>query len=317
MVTTLLSIYLPLLGWTLVGILIWRWSPPPVLDAIGPQRLGRFMYWVGVPISIVGFSRGIDLSGPIWIAPIACWVAVLSSGALARGWIRLRSTLTGGAETAFNRSQRGSLQLVTMLGNTGYVGYPICLAIGGTDFFAWALFYDLLGTLFCAYGLGVWVASRHSHYQSHPWQWIRNISRSPALWAFAVGLSVSQMEWPVVADQLIKGLAWAMIPLSLTILGMRLAQMKQLENWGSAGVALLIKLVLIPGGVGLILSLFAIPPTGRLLVVLQSSMPPALASLVLAEEYDLDRDITVTTLALGYLSALLTLPLWAQVWGSR
>lgn len=45
-------------------------------------------------------------------------------------------------------------------------------------------------------------------------------------------------------------------------------------------------------------------------------MPPAIATLVLTEEYDLDRELTVTALAVGYLAALFTLPLWLGLWGS-
>jgi len=45
--------------------------------------LGQFLFWIGVPISIVAFLRGADLSGPIWIAPVVAWVAILLGAGLA------------------------------------------------------------------------------------------------------------------------------------------------------------------------------------------------------------------------------------------
>jgi predicted permease len=42
-------------------------------------------------------------------------------------------------------------------------------------------------------------------------------------------------------------------------------------------------------------------------------MPSAFANLVLAETYDLDRDLAVTCVGLSSASLLVTLPLW--LWG--
>jgi hypothetical protein len=57
--------------------------------------------------------------------------------------------------------------------------------------------------------------------------------------------------------------------------------------------------------------------TGRplLVIVLQMAMPPAFATLVLAEVFDLERDLAVTTLAVGSISLLLTLPIWLLLFG--
>jgi malate permease and related proteins len=48
----------------MIGFIIGRKLPAPV-----PTRLAQFLFWVGVPISIVAFLRQTDLSGKFWIAP--------------------------------------------------------------------------------------------------------------------------------------------------------------------------------------------------------------------------------------------------------
>jgi hypothetical protein len=67
--TTLFQVYLPLLGWTLLGFVLQKRATPPWNHWLDPQALGRFMFWVGVPLGIVGFMQTADLSGQIWVAP--------------------------------------------------------------------------------------------------------------------------------------------------------------------------------------------------------------------------------------------------------
>ncbi|MGD1850873.1 MAG: hypothetical protein ACFCBU_09795 [Cyanophyceae cyanobacterium] len=44
-------------------------------------------------------------------------------------------------------------------------------------------------------------------------------------------------------------------------------------------------------------------------------MPPAFATLVIAESYDLDRELAVTAIAAGIGTALVLLPLWLWAFG--
>ncbi len=320
MLTTLFQVYPPLLGWTLLGFVLQKGMPTGWNRWLGPYPLGRFMFWVGVPLSILGFMQGVDLSGQIWVAPLICWLSVGLGFALTSAWLWWQHPCVEGAEladsTPWSSGQRGSFHLAATLGNTGYLGYPICLAVAGTAYFGWALFYDLLGTLFMAYGFGVWVGSRYGSSCTQAWQVGIHILRTPALWSFGMGLLLAREPLPGWLSQGLVAFAWGMIPLSLMILGMRLAQVKRWGSFLPAGVALLIKIVILPLLVGIGLAFTPYPPLAKLVLVLQSGMPPAIATLVLTEEYDLDREITVTALAVGYLAVLLTLPLWLRLWGS-
>jgi len=53
-----------------------------------------------------------------------------------------------------------------------------------------------------------------------------------------------------------------------------------------------------------------------LVLVLQMAMPPAFACLVIAEAYDLDRDLAVSSVALGTVVLPFTLPLWLWLFGA-
>jgi hypothetical protein len=72
----------------------------------------------------------------------------------------------------------------------------------------------------------------------------------------------------------------------------------------------MIKMLIVPLVLGGVLPYWGVTGTPRLVIVLQMAMPPAFATLIITEAYDLDRELTVTTLALGSVTILLTLPLW-------
>ena len=311
MLTTanLLTIYFPLLGWTFCG-----WVLGHLLPTEMPAYLGKFLFWVGVPISIVSFLRHAHLSTSLWLAPVVAWIAMLLGMGLA-WWIGQRSHTQ--TPRTFSQPTQGSFVLASMLGNTGYIGYPVALALVGTDDFAWTLFYDLLGSTPGAYGLGVAIAARlGGATRLNHWQTVSAMAKNPALWSFGIGLSCRDRPLPMLIEQGLRGVAWCIVALSLVLIGMRLSQLSSLSRLKPALLSVGIKMLLVPLLLGL--GLWALGVTGLMYraILLQMAMPPAFATLVIAEAYDLDQELTVTTLIVGCLVLVFTLPLWLGLCGA-
>jgi hypothetical protein len=133
------------------GVLL-GWVLGRLLPNVVPAYLGKFLFWVGVPVSIFAFLRQADLSGAIWIAPAAAWAAILLGAGLAWIWMWVqtspKSVQPGNriGQKFWPKPTQGSVLLAAMFGNTSYLGYPVMLALVGSQYFGWALFYDLLGT---------------------------------------------------------------------------------------------------------------------------------------------------------------------------
>ncbi|WP_109012456.1 AEC family transporter [Nostoc commune] len=300
--TNLLELYVKLGGLVLVGFILGRKLPVTV-----PTRLGQFLFWVGVPISIVSFLRQSSLSGQIWIAPAIAYLAILLGAFLA--WLGIKGQAYF-RNTVPQPPTQASLILAAMLGNTGYLGFPITLAILGKEYFAWALFYDLLGSFPGAYGLGVLIAARFGGGMQNRWQIIKAILINPALWSFGFGLLVREATIPTVIEFCLEKFAWSSVALSLVLIGMRLGLLKSWRSLPQAGISLGIKMLLVPLILGSILPLFGLTGSTAKVIVLQMAMPPAFGTLVIAETFNLDRDLAVTALAAGTILLLLTLPLW-------
>ncbi|MGF1537632.1 MAG: AEC family transporter [Elainellaceae cyanobacterium] len=323
MLAALIKLYVPLISWIGLGALAGRWLPERV-----PRQLGLFLFWLGAPISIVVFLRQAAITPSVWVAAVVAWVAVLVGGWLAWGWVRWQqakkrspkaikdsSPGTASASLAWRNPARGSFINAAALGNTGYLGYPISLMLVGTNYFGWAVFYDTLGSTLASYGLGVALAAHFGSTTSLTvLQSLQRVGqavlRNPAMWSFWLGLGFRQVPLPPPVESVLSGLAWTVIALSLLLLGMRLSQLSLSKYVKTALVSLSIKMLIVPilVGCGLTLAGFDGPP--RLVIVLQAAMPPAFATLIIAEAYHLNVDLTVTALALGSVGILLTLPLW-------
>ncbi|PMB51133.1 transporter [Fischerella thermalis CCMEE 5205] len=300
--TSLLELYVKLVGLVLLGFFLGRKLPATV-----PTRLGHFLFWVGVPLSIVAFLYQTDLSGQIWIAPAIAYLAIFLGALLAWMGIKWQALFT---KNYLQQPTQGSFLLAAMVGNTGYLGYPVTLAIVGTQYFAWALFYDLLGTTLGAYGLGVALAARFSGSVHDIKHITKAIIINPALWSFGFGLILRQVAIPTSVEFYLDKFAWTTVALSLLLIGMRLSKLNSWHSLPQVGISLGIKMLLVPLILGFTLPFFGLTGQAALVIVLQMAMPPAFATLVLAETFNLDRDLAVTAVAVGSIVLLFTLPLW-------
>ncbi|HEY9809978.1 MAG TPA: AEC family transporter [Halomicronema sp.] len=293
--------------------LIMGWKMPPNTSVL----LGKFLFWVGVPVSVVAFLRHADLSGAIWLSPVVAWVAILLGLGLGIFWLKIEANKVyknPAIPTFFvsppSRLSQGSFLLAAMVGNTGYVGYPVTLALVDQKYFAWALFYDLLGTMFGAYGLGVMIAASYGNGIKNPLSLGLEMFQNPTLWSFGFGLFFREVPLPDFGEEILQFFAWFFVALSLVLIGMRLSQLSSWRSFQPACVSLFIKMLFVPLILGLAISFLGITGPPLLVIILQMGMPPAFATIVLAETYKLDRELTVTSLAMGSVALLFTLPMW-------
>jgi len=83
--------------------------------------------------------------GLIYQGHLDCTGGRLGSHFTGKGaWAWISGKPTSQAPSRNHAAGSGQFSLAAMVGNTGYLGYPITLAFAGTQYFGWALFYDLL-----------------------------------------------------------------------------------------------------------------------------------------------------------------------------
>lgn len=338
MAGTLFDAYLPLVLWTGLGLIAFRLVPQAL-----PRLLGRSLYWVGVPWQILALARQTDYAQNIGLAP-AVTIAALSLGLilawsglqLYQRWVRatstdqeefsatkplddsiaiLASTPVETTQPELNPSQRGSFILAATIGNTGFVGLGLVPALISQPYLGWAVFYSVTHNIVGTYGIGVFLASYYgrSQQQNHWWVQLRDVLTVPSLWAFAIGSFTRSVAIPEVVEQGLYASRWFVIPGAFLLMGMRLSQ---LHGWKSIQPALLptlLKMLVLPLAVGAGTTLLGLAGDARLALVLMSGMPSAFAGLILAEEYNLDRELIASSVALTTIALLFTIPLWLLI----
>lgn len=317
MTDTLFHAYLPLVAWSGLGLLLFRFLPQSL-----PRLLGRGLYWVGIPIEIFALARQTDFSENVGLAPFVTVAALILGFGLA--WLSLQGlkflpqrSLDPEREalSAFDwskRSRQGSFVLASMIGNTGFVGLAIAPALVSDRALSWVVFYSVTHNVVGTYGLGVLVASYFGRpdQQNHWWIQLRDVLTVPSLWAFILGSLTRSLELPEVVESGFKASVWIVIPSALLLMGMRLSQLQGWKSLQSAIAPAILKVIVIPVLVGLATAFLGLSADLQLALVLMSGMPSAFAGLILAEEYDLDRELIASSIALTSVMLLLAIPLW-------
>ena len=275
-----------------------------------PAFLAQFLLRIGIPIGIANFVRSTELSASAWIAPITASLAI-ALGLVFSAYILgpKRSILAG---------TRRSFQLSSYVGNTSFIGFPVVLLLPqlGPSYFGVAVLYDICGTVLGGYGLGAWIATRgdksdtSSSWRSAMVKTTQLLYKNPSLLAFGAGLLLKLVELPETVNTILSVIAWGSIMLALLTMGMRIQQLSGSGSFQLPLKAVLIKMVAVPLIIGALLTATGFAGPERLILVLQAGMPCAFATLVLAENFNLDRAFTVQTLIISNLILLLTLPIW-------
>ena len=295
---SLVHVYTPLIIWTGLGVLTQRWLPE-----LCPRLLGRTLYWVGVPVQIFALVRHTDFQGLVWAVPLLT-LAVLGIN-LGVTWGSLRwwpQPLTA--------AQRGSVVLAATLVNTGFIGLGIVPGLVDPQAWGWVVSYSLTNNVLGTYGIGVLVASYFgAQQQAQSYDW-KKVLLLPTVWAFVLSYVCRPIPFPAWLEWGLDQSVPVVISAAFVLTGWRLYQLGFNGGWRLAGLPTLVRIVVMPlvGGVGL--TLLGVQGDQRLALVLMSGMPTAMATLILAEEHQLNRDIMAATIALSTLGVLLVIPLW-------
>ena len=326
MVETLFHAYTPLVIWTGLGLLLFRYIPVDF-----PKLLSGFLFWIGIPLQILVLARQSDFSGAVGFTPaIAIFVLFLS---MSLAWLTLLLLRWLSAAyvqkpyfqskdswlhlflvnfNSLKRSSQGSFILAAMLGNTGFVGLAITPAIVSSDNNNWAVLYSVTNNVIGTYCFGVFIASYfgNSERKNHWWTQIRDVLTVPALWAFLIGFLTKNIAIPEIVESGLQTAVLAVIASALVLVGIRLRAIKTWQSFELALIPSLLKVLIVPVLLGLGASFFGLSGDPRFVLVLMSGTPTALSVLILAEIYELDRDMLASSIAITSVGLLLMLPLW-------
>ena len=316
---------------TFIGVSLGKLK---LITAKFSKLLGRGLYRYGLPLQIFAIARKASFDGNIWFPPLITILVLLLGLMLANLNLVYGKKLSHVILTRYvnkilfyrfnyrteevnleipqHRSGKGSFLLASTLGSTGYLGLSIVPIFVGSVYSGWAALYSITQILFGSFGIGVLLASYYgSSNQQTSWSiQLKKLLKVPALWGFLIGYCCRGINFPIAIDWGLNLGVMLAISSAFLLTGIQLQGINRANCFNRAIIPTSLKMLLIPGLTGLCLTLFGVTGDARISMVLMSGMPTANTNLILAEEYNLDRQVTASTIALSTILLPITILVW-------
>ena len=274
---------------------------------LDPKTVSRITFYLFSPALVFQILSASTLnSNDVFLIVGFAFASNLTVGAIAF----LLSKLFG-----FDKKITIAIVLTTFITNAGNFGLSLTKFAFGDAALAYASIYFVSSSIM-VYTIGVAIASmgKASFKDS-----LINLLKLPTLYAviFAIIFNIFKLSLPTSLDRSVELLAGAAIPSMLLLLGMQLGQANLRENTGPLAMATAVRMV-----VGPIVALaFSVPfnlqgPAFQA-SVMESSMPTAVMTTILATEFDVVPALVSTIVtATTILSPLTLTPLLALIGGA-
>jgi len=205
----------------------------------------------------------------------------------------------------FERSIMVALIITVMFANTGNFGLSLNLFAFGESTVAYASIY-FVTSAFLVYTVGVVLASwGHSDIKTA----LIGVFKVPVIYAVVFALIYNWLNWqlPLPVERTVSLLSEAAIPVMIVLLGIQLYNAKISREYFKVGLSNFLRLVASPIlAIGLA-SLFHLKGAAYQAGIIESAVPTAVLTTVLATEYDLNPAFVTTTVVISTLLSPLTL----------
>jgi predicted permease len=200
------------------------------------------------------------------------------------------------------------MALLSGLGNTGFIGLPLCAALFGPKGALLAAVFDA-GVDFTIWTVGVFMLQKGASYSIRSLKEIVNI---PMI-AIVVGLFIAyfNLRPPQLFVSLTDSLANLASPLAMLYIGLLVPTLwKKIRQISlpSLGVPMVLKLFTFPVVVAIILSFLTLDSILAQVIVVQSTMPTITLASILFSKYAADVDMGAAATVTSTLLSLSTIP---------
>ncbi|ENN96545.1 auxin efflux carrier [Methanocaldococcus villosus KIN24-T80] len=208
----------------------------------------------------------------------------------------------------------GSLILISMLGNTGFLGYPVVLNLFGDEGLVRAIFCDL-GSVFITMLVGSYVGVKFGKGGRNV---IREVLTFPPLITaiFSIILVLFNFKLTYLPNFLLKTINYlssTTVPLIMLSLGISLSPNAMRFGIFFGILASIFRFLIAPAFSLSISELLNIKGLERDVLLVESSMPSAMMSLVLGSLYDLDVKIISSAIFITTVLSLFIIALWELI----
>lgn len=213
-----------------------------------------------------------------------------------------------------DRRTTGGLMLAAAFGNTGFLGYPMVAAAFPHDGRAipTAVMFDEFAMAMVLNSVGVAVATCFAGKRFEPKAMLEFL-KTPLFPSTIVALALRTVYIPQVILKTLEFLSAGTVPLAMISIGLSLSGGSLKKYPAALGAGFLLKMVALPLLVWATLPLIGVGGTVRQVAILESAVPTAVVSGVIAGRYGANEEFVaaaifaMTLLSVAVMPALMTL----------
>lgn len=266
----------------------------------GADVLNRFIVDICVPATILRLVPKLKLGLGLTALVIVPWAMALLAYLITRAVApRLRLA----------RAERAALFLGTALGNTSFLGFPLCGALLGEGAIPLAAVYDQVGSFLLLSTVAPVVLGRvTAGAGAGPGAVARRVLLFPPFLALVVALL--PLRTPAWLDPVLAAAAAPLVPLAMFAVGLKL-RFSPPRPARVLAAGLVVKLLLLPAAAWLLARALGAPPAVLKVAVLEAAMPTMITAGALMMAYDVAGELAAAFVSWGLLISLVTVPAWA------
>lgn len=288
----------------------------PVLAVAGLGFvLGRVLGTEARPVSTVTIY--VLVPALVFDSLVEASIGGVTGGKIVLAAVLMTLVMWGASEliayyVSVDRGTRDGLVLAGAFPNTANYGIPLSVFAFPSVGRATAVLY-VIGSSIMIYTVGVYIAARRDGSSLSS---LRRVFELPLIYAIALAVLVNYLgaSIPSTATETIGLLGDSAVPVMLLVLGLQLAHTKPVGGLSKVGAASVLRLLVAPVlAIPVVIALgFSDPEVARV-VVLESSMPVAVTTILLTLEFRGDADYVSTAVLVTTLSSVVTLTLLISV----
>jgi predicted permease len=266
----------------------------PFLSAMALRRIGAISekHAVFITSYVLNFSlpcltimtiSGLDLKNTDFTVVLIAWV-VMAAGACLSYFSGRILRLTGGKLRSFI--------LVVTFPNTCFIGYPMTFALYGGVGLPFAVIYDQMGMVPLFLTLGFFVAGGKKSLGS--------ALKFPPFNAllFALLINLIGLTIPAPIASVLKVAGWTTLPLTIFLIGIKVT-LKSVHDYKNVAASLVLRMIVLPALLFASFTVLGIKGLPYDVALLESAMPPALITSILALKYNLDEEFAIASISAG------------------
>ena len=217
-----------------------------------------------------------------------------------------------GKSLKLKRNILATFMVVSIFGNTSFVGFSYVESIFSAKELVYPLVYDQIGSFVALLTIGmVLIAWGSGKEEKTTVKQKFKMMMTPPLIAIIAAVLLHGVTFSAFFEGILIKLEYTLIPLVTMIVGMKL-EIKAFKNFFKESmIALGIKMILVPLiMLAILYSFFDFSAIWMRVTFLEIAMPPMTMATVLAIRGGLNKDLAINSLGLGILFSFLVIPLW-------